>query len=1029
MKILMMILIASFSLFAQFNTLGTWNSQGVPNYLEAEGDIVSEGLLSRIRASLPESKRLPNVHPEYLSSSAQTNIWLTQEADVYVTFVGEGAGYKNVLGFYSYQNGNPPQTISDIQSSMTVIFPNVSLEGSGGGLHPGDKVKIGTFQANTVIGWFVAADGFRNGNTSNGNWLLFSDKILNPEQDTTLKQHNVLLNDIGENRVILSFEDIRRDYGSCDQDFNDAIFYVTATPSGAISYENINIIEDPENKNRVDLALTKTADNLTPSDGDEITFTIELTNNGPDTATTVQIADPVPQGLTYLSSNAGSGSYDNTTGLWSIAQILPGASTTLTIKTELNLLSISQPAFDIGPAQDFNVFLFDEISQPSADTEGKLAVGGDAYLASYSVGDKLPPSGGTEDVLVVGRSLTFLSGTVTGGNIVYGKGTNLPADQVSILDGTLRKDNPINFTAARSHFKSLSKSLSKYPENGSVTFENSGLQLVGNDPFLNVFDVSGTDLTAATSLNISAPNGSVVLVNISGKTIDWGGALNILGTAKSNVLYNFYQAKSLTIEGISVLGTILAPKGVIEFPSGEINGQVIAKSVYGTGQFNSGDNGENFFVGNIPVSEVIVNTALVESIDQFDVDTSNNQTDVTLTIQGFGDPANTGNSNWTQVGEFEGGQLIWTTREDKDGNLVSGTWGGVISRSTDLGITWERINNDMNVAYIWSIVVDGSNIFAGTERGVYKSADNGATWNLSGLGNYDVRALAISGNKIFAGTWGSGIYLSTDGGTNWSIPSRDLNNAAIQTLAVNSKGDIFVGTYGAGMLRSTDEGVSFQNLDVGYLHIWSIGINNADEIFAGTYGSGMYYSNDDGDNWFSFNNNLTATHIYSIRIDAAQNVYITSWNGGVFVLERDTKANTWGALGMNGLDVSVLWYDETEHALYAATGTGLIYKNDNPLLSVKNISTEIPNEFELSQNYPNPFNPATRINFSIAGEGYYKLSLYNILGEEIQILSEQFLEPGSYSLTVDGTKLSSGIYIYTLEGNGMRLSKKMNLLK
>lgn len=1029
MKIIFVLLFATASVFAQFNTLGSWNSQGVPDYLEAQGDEISDALLARVRASLPESQRLPQIHPEYLSSSSQTNIWLTEQADVYVTYVGEGAGYKNVLGFYHYNSGNPPQTINDIASTMTVIFPNVSNSGSGGGLNPGDKVNIGNFPANTVIGWFVAANGYRNGNVTNGHWLLFSDKGLNPESDTTLQQHNVLLNDIGEDRVILAFEDIRRDYGSCDQDFNDAIFYVSATPTEAISYDNISIIEDPENKDRIDLVVSKSADLTEPFDGDEVNFTIELANNGPDTATTVIIADPVPQGLDYVSHIAAAGSYDEESGLWTIDQLLPGESTQLTIKTALNLISISEPAFDMGVAKGFNVFLFNEISQPSADTEGKLAVGQNAYLSSYSVGDKLTTTGGTEDVLVVGKNLTFLSGTVTGGNVVYGKGTNLPIDQVSILHGDLRKDNPINFNAARSHFRSLSRALSRYPANGNVVFENSGLVLTGTDPFLNVFDVSGEELTQATSLNLSAPNGSVALVNINGKTIDWGGALNISGTAKSNVLYNFYRTTSLNIQGISVLGTILAPRGVIEFPSGEINGQVIAKSVYGTGQFNSGDDGENFFVGNIPVSEILVNTALLESVDQYDIDTSNNYSDVTVTIQGFGDPANTGNSNWVQVGEFEGGDLIWVTTEDKDGQLLAGTWGGKISRSTDNGLSWTQLNTGMNVAYIWSLVVDGDEIYAGTERGVYKSTDNGQNWEVTALANIDVRAMAISNTKIYAGTWGQGLYTSTDGGDSWSAISRELTNAAVHALAVNADGDIFAGTYTSGIYRSTNDGSSFEHLDAGYLHIWSMGIDSQGNIFAGTYGGGMYYSNNNGDTFVAYNNNLPATHIYSIRIDPSDDVYITSWNGGVFVLESDARSDQWGPLGMNGLDVSSLWYDETEGALYAATGAGLIYKNDDPLLALEQIDISAPIEFNLAQNYPNPFNPSTRINFSIAEEGHYKLSIFNLLGEELAVLVSEDMTPGNYNYTFNANNLPSGLYIYNLSGNGISLSGKMMLLK
>lgn len=1028
MKIILYLFLLCAPVLAQFNTLGTWDLYGVPDYLEEPGDVISGELLTRIRASLPESHRVPELHPEFLSTMAQTNIYLTEEADVYVTYVHEGAGYKNILGFYTYENGNPPQTIEDIESTMTVIFPNVSNSGSGGGLNPGDKVKIGTFSENTVIGWFIAANGFANLTITNGHWMVFSDKILNPESDTTLQQHNVLLNDIGEDRVILAFEDVRRDYGSCDQDFNDAIFYVTATPNTAISYENISIIEDPENETRIDLQLTKTADNIAPFDGDEIKFTVTLTNNGPANASDIVVADPVPQGLEFLSSSAQSGTYDVNTGLWEIDNLAVGGSVSLTITTKLTLAAISQPAFDLAYAKDYNLFLFDELSQPSADTEGKIAVGGNVYLSSYSVGDKLPPSGGETDVLIAGKNLTFLSGNVTGGNVVYGEGTNLPANQVSIGDGVIRQDYPIDFAAAHSHFKSLSGALSEYPENGRTEYQNSGIQLFGSDPFLNVFHISGDNLTAATSFDISAPNGSVVLVNISGDNINWNGALNITGTVKSNVLYNFYESNALRITNIAVLGTILAPNTVLDYPAGEINGQVIARSVYGAGQFNMGDLKENYFVGNIPVSEVLVNTALVESAGQFDIDTTNNHDKVTLTISGFADPGNTGNVNWQQIGEITSGDIIWVNTRDTEGNLLAGTWGGAINRSDDNGVTWERLNSDMNVAFIWSLAVDGDNIYAGTERGVYYSPDNGENWNSTGLASYDVRSILVKEGKVFAGTWGAGLFTSTDNGNTWNSSSRDVTNQSVHALVQDSDGNIFAGTFNDGIYKSSDDGESFVKQEIAYPHIWSLAVSG-NKIFAGTYGGGVYYSENSGDNWSAVNNNLSATHIYSIYVDEQENVYVTSWNSGVFVLIPETKTPAWGPLGMNGLEISSIWYDESANELYASSGDGIVYKNNNPLLDVEQENDLITDKFELNQNYPNPFNPGTTIKFSVAKEGNYRLSVFNLLGEVVSVVKDDYLTPGSYSEYFDGKNLSSGIYFYSLTGNGLKFTKKMILIK
>ncbi len=222
----------------QYKTLGTWNNAGVPNYLVTPRDVISQSLLNNINTSLPERSALPNHHPQYLAG-VETNAILQDSAEVFVTFIHEGAGYKNVLGFYTYDRNSPPATIADIEQSMTIIFPNASYNGSGGGLSSGDKVKIGNFSANTVIGWFILSDGYDGLNVTNGKFRFFSNTNLNPETNTSLRQHNVLLYDAPSNRLILGFEDIKRDNAGCDNDFNDVLFYVSANPFSALVTNNV----------------------------------------------------------------------------------------------------------------------------------------------------------------------------------------------------------------------------------------------------------------------------------------------------------------------------------------------------------------------------------------------------------------------------------------------------------------------------------------------------------------------------------------------------------------------------------------------------------------------------------------------------------------------------------------------------------------------------------------------------------------------------------------------------------------------
>jgi len=213
--------------------LGGFDSQGLPDYLDPENGVVDNTLLNDINATLPEQVSLPGRKPQYFASNTTRNLSLLEECDVWVNFVHEGAGYKNVLGYYTYNKNNPPQSPSDI-SQINIIFPNSSLAGSGGELNPGNRVFLGTFPQNTVIGWVLFADGFVNGTVTTGKWVLYSDNQLNPETDPNLKQHVILLNDLGRQLFLLGFEDIRRDNSGCDNDFNDCVFYIKATPHVAV---------------------------------------------------------------------------------------------------------------------------------------------------------------------------------------------------------------------------------------------------------------------------------------------------------------------------------------------------------------------------------------------------------------------------------------------------------------------------------------------------------------------------------------------------------------------------------------------------------------------------------------------------------------------------------------------------------------------------------------------------------------------------------------------------------------------------
>jgi len=99
----------------------------------------------------------------------------------------------------------------------------------------------------------------------------------------------------------------------------------------------------------------------------------------------------------------------------------------------------------------------------------------------------------------------------------------------------------------------------------------------------------------------------------------------------------------------------------------------------------------------------------------------------------------------------------------------------------------------------------------------------------------------------------------------------------------------------------------------------------------------------------------------------------------------------------------------------------------DPTIDVNDVS--LLNSYSLSQNYPNPFNPSTKINYSVGEPGYVQLKVYNILGVEIASLINEQKKAGSYAVDFNASKLSSGVYFYSITVNNFTQTRKMILEK
>jgi hypothetical protein len=86
-------------------------------------------------------------------------------------------------------------------------------------------------------------------------------------------------------------------------------------------------------------------------------------------------------------------------------------------------------------------------------------------------------------------------------------------------------------------------------------------------------------------------------------------------------------------------------------------------------------------------------------------------------------------------------------------------------------------------------------------------------------------------------------------------------------------------------------------------------------------------------------------------------------------------------------------------------------------------------EFSLEQNYPNPFNPSTSIQYTIGSRQFVQLKVYDVLGNEVATLVDDYKPAGSYEIDFNASQLSSGLYMYKLKAGEFISTKKMILIK
>ncbi len=258
-------LIKSFFLFLPLSLMANFSSSSdttwkyhFQNYSNVGGILDSnktsplytmdESILSSLLSSLPENRRADQQHPEYFPTP-EPEIIVKEGAEVFVTFYHEGAGYKNTLGYYTYDgdtNRSRPQSLQDIKDEGVVLFANTSLLYSGGDLIPETTVSLGHLSSGTKVIFFLVSNGWKGSSTgvrSSYDWIFTSWSPLNKEYDATStkevpdhKHVALLWKGTGAGNILLmGFEDILRTSNSCDHDYNDVLFAVSSSPLSALT--------------------------------------------------------------------------------------------------------------------------------------------------------------------------------------------------------------------------------------------------------------------------------------------------------------------------------------------------------------------------------------------------------------------------------------------------------------------------------------------------------------------------------------------------------------------------------------------------------------------------------------------------------------------------------------------------------------------------------------------------------------------------------------------------------------------------
>ena len=381
-------------------------------------------------------------------------------------------------------------------------------------------------------------------------------------------------------------------------------------------------------------------------------------------------------------------------------------------------------------------------------------------------------------------------------------------------------------------------------------------------------------------------------------------------------------------------------------------------------------------------------------------------------------------TNWLQTGAVS--NMLVQALAVIDSNLVVGDAaqeGVFVSR--DNGDSYKEYYN-LNHSYVLCLKTRGTDFYAGTEKaldgggGIFKSSDYGKSWNYIGLKNMLVFSINYNQSYLFVGS-DQGVLRTANEGATWEQVNNGLPSTRINDFEVMDT-VLFVGT-DAGIFRSTNNGTNWTPYGFADTSVTSL-LKVGTALFAGTQ-TGIFSNVPPDTNW--------------VRIGFADSV-VTSLeikNGLIFAginnklfISRDNGIS-WSPINTGFDNTAIPTFTLGDNFLFAGSwGEGVWRRPLSEVITGITVDRNIlPSQFSLNQNYPNPFNPTTTISYQLSANSKVTLKIYDVLGNEVASLVNEEKPAGRYSVNFNGSKLASGVYFYRMQAGSIVETKKLILLK